>query len=148
MPDVLAAGLALIGGIAIALQVTINAQLSRAVGHPLTAALMSVGVSAVCMIGALVALRIPVPSRGALAGLPPWLWAGGALGAIYVTLSILAVPRLGAAVLVALAVTGQLVTALVLDHVGGFGLAAHGITLWRVVGAVFLVVGVILVRFF
>jgi len=148
VPDILAAGFALIGGIAIALQVTINAQLSRAVGHPLTAALISVGVSAVCMIGALLVLRIPVPTRGTLAGLPPWLWTGGALGAIYVTLSILAVPRLGAAVLVALAVTGQLATALVLDHVGGFGLAAHGITLWRVVGAAFLVVGVILIRFF
>jgi len=36
----------------------------------------------------------------------------------------------------------------VLDHVGGFGLAAHGITLWRVVGAAALVVGVILIRFF
>jgi transporter family-2 protein len=79
VPDVLAAGFALIGGIAIALQVTINAQLSRAVGHPLTAALISVGVSALCMIAALLVLRIPVPTRGTLAGLPPWVWTGGAL---------------------------------------------------------------------
>jgi transporter family-2 protein len=128
--------------------VAIDAHLSRVVGHPLTTALISVGVSAICMIVALLVLRIPLPIRGTLGGVAPWVWAGGALGAIYVTLSILAVPRLGAAVMVAVAVTGQLATALVLDHVGAFGLAVHGITLWGVAGALALVIGVILIRFF
>jgi transporter family-2 protein len=148
VPNVLAAGLALVGGIALALQVAINAHLSRVVGHPLTAALISVGVSAVCMVAALLVLRIPLPSRGTLGGVAPWVWAGGALGAAYVTLSILAVPRLGAAVMVAVAVTGQLATALLLDHFGAFGLAAHGISPWRVAGAAALVIGVVLIRFF
>ncbi len=70
----------------------------------------------------------------------------GVFGAVYVTASIAAVPRLGAATLIALVITGQMLTSLVLDHFGAFGLQEHGLTIWRAVGALLLIVGVVLIR--
>jgi transporter family-2 protein len=148
MSSLVAAGLAFLGGIAVAMQVAINAHLSRAVGHPLLAVLISVGVTAACLAVALLALRLPLPSRAVLGGVPPWAWAGGAFGGVYLALSILAVPRLGAAVVVAVLVAGQMAAALALDQLGAFGLAEHAITPWRIAGAAALVVGVVLIRFF
>jgi transporter family-2 protein len=148
MPNLLAAGLAFLAGIALALQVVINAGLSRTVGHPILAAFISVCVSAACFMLAVLVLRLPLPTRAALGGVAPWAWAGGALGAVYLTLSIFAVPRLGAAEVLAVIISGQLMAALVLDHLGAFGLAQHGITPLRVVGAAALVVGVVFIRFF
>jgi transporter family-2 protein len=148
MPDLVAAIIAVVGGAALALQVAINAALSRAIGHPMAAALVSVIVSAIFLLAALTVLRIPLPSRAALAGTPWWALVGGVLGALYLVLSIAAVPRLGAAVVVALVIAGQLLTSLALDHVGAFGLAAHSITLWRFAGAGALIVGVVLIHFF
>ena len=148
MPSLLAAGLALVSGVCLAMQVAINAGLSRAVGHPIIAALISVCVTAACLVVAMVMLRIAAPARAALGGVAPWAWSGGALGALYLTFTITAVPRLGAAIVVAVIIAGQLLTSLLLDHIGAFGLPEHGVSPLRVVGAVALVAGVVLIRFF
>ncbi|MGE4327713.1 MAG: DMT family transporter, partial [Pseudodonghicola sp.] len=58
---------------------------------------MSLAISVLCIIPALIALRVPLPSIGALAEQPKWVWLGGVAGVIYVTAAILLVPRLGAA---------------------------------------------------
>ena len=43
----------------------------------------------------------------ALSRVAPFSWTGGALGGIYIAISILALPRLGAAFLFALIVAGR-----------------------------------------
>jgi len=46
-----------------------------------------------------------------------WMsWTGGIFGAIYIAISILLLPRLGAALVVALIVLGQMLGALTFDH--------------------------------
>jgi transporter family-2 protein len=72
------------------------------------------------------------------------LVTGGLLGAIYVVTAILVTPRLGAAALVAVTVTGQLVAALVMDHFGWLGLPLQPLSSARIVGAVLLMAGVLL----
>ena len=74
------------------------------------------------------------------------MYLGGLLGAVYVLGATVLAPRLGAATLMALIVTGQLITATIIDHNGWLGFAGHPITPTRVIGAVLLVGGVILVR--
>ena len=79
--------------------------------------------------------------------MPLWLFvAGGCLGAFYVTFSIILTPRLGAAVLMGLAVTGQLVAGLLLDHYGVLGLATRELSLGRLAGAALLIAGAVLLR--
>lgn len=77
----------------------------------------------------------------------PWLFvAGGVLGAFYVTLSTILIPRIGAAALMAFLVAGQLIAGMVLDRIGFLGFAVREISLGRVAGAVLLLVGAMLVR--
>jgi transporter family-2 protein len=138
--------LALIGGAGLATQAAVNARLSLATGHPVTAATISFGIGFAFLLIGLFAFRVPVPAASALASMPIWGWVGGALGATYVALAILVVPKIGTAAAVALVVAGQMAASLALDHVGAFGLAEHGINIWRIVGALLLTAGVVLIR--
>ena len=54
-------------------------------------------------------------------------------------------PRVGALVLGATAVTGQLLTAVVLDHFGLLSFARQPATLSRIAGVILLIAGVLLV---
>ena len=93
-------------------------------------------------------IRAPLPALAALGALPWWAWFGGALGALYVALSIIVIPKLGAAALFAFIVAGQMLASLLLDHIGAFGLPIQELNLWRLSGALLLVAGVVLIRAF
>lgn len=95
-----------------------------------------------------VALRLPWPAWKTVSDLPWWLWTAGPMGAFFVTMTILAVPRLGAMSVMALLIAGQMAMSLVMDHYGWLGIPAQPMTLWRVLGAMLLLAGVILIRKF
>jgi bacterial/archaeal transporter family-2 protein len=88
--------------------------------------------------------RIPWPSLPSIAGTPWWGWLGGALSAIYAVTMVLLARELGAATLTALAVTGQLVCSVMLDHFGWVGFHEHAAGLGRIVGCLLMVAGVLL----
>jgi len=73
-------------------------------------------------------------------------WSGGIFGAIYIAVSILLIPRLGAAMVIALIVAGQMLGSLVFDHFGLLGVPMHPASLPRLLGAALLVGGVVLLR--
>ena len=51
-----------------------------------------------------------------------WEWSGGLIGAFFVTMTIIAVPRLGTLTVMAIVIAGQLVSAALLDQFGVFGM--------------------------
>jgi len=61
-------------------------------------------------------------------------------------LAILLLPRLGTAALIALFVLGQMIASLAFDQFGWFGAPKHPVDALRVLGAVLLVAGVVLIR--
>jgi transporter family-2 protein len=75
------------------------------------------------------------------------MWAGGAFGVCFISLALMLLPKLGASGFIALALAGQVVASLVLDHFGWFGLVERQMTLPRVLGAVLLIAGVALIQF-
>src|SRR5947208_2176996 len=115
----LAAGI--LAGSALALQPPINAQLRLGLGNPYWASFVSFAVGALSMALFALARRSPLPLALA-APMPWWAWIGGVLGAFYVTCALMLAPRLGVATLVALVITGQLLTSLVIDQFGLFGI--------------------------
>jgi len=144
--------LAFLGGVFLAFQVGVNAQLRIWAGHSISAMLISVFVSLcagilILLIYALTS-HYPLPSFERLRQAPWWIWIGGILGVLYVWLSIILAPRLGATILVGLIVAGQLTASLVIDHYGWIGFAHHPISLWRTLGVFLLISGVILIRRF
>ena len=137
--------LGLCAGLVLTIQVGVNATLRKSVGNPMTAALVSFIVGLAGLAFYLLLTRDSVPDRAALASAPAWAWAGGLLGAFYVASTIIVGPRLGAATLLALSVLGQLLASLVVDQYGWLGFPQHSITLARVLGAVLLFGGVLLI---
>jgi transporter family-2 protein len=95
----------------------------------------------------MLALRLPLPSLAFISKAPLWMWAGGAFGVCFISLALMLLPKLGASGFIALALAGQVVASLVLDHFGWFGLVERQMTLPRMVGAILLVAGVVLIQF-
>ena len=143
---IMAIALALFVGFLLPLQAGVNAQLRVALGHPLVAAVASFIVGTIGLFACTLLIRAPWPGTGAVAATPWWLWTGGLLGAIYILLAIVLAPQLGAATLIALVVGGQMLSSLVLDHFGVAGYSVHPINLARVLGAVLVIVGVVLIQ--
>jgi bacterial/archaeal transporter family-2 protein len=138
--------LALGAGISVATQQALNGALRTALGTPGVAALVSYAGGLLTMIVVVIALGEPVPSWPAMANTPWWAWTGGVLGGVFILLSIVLLPSLGSATLIALIVSGQMLAAIMLDHFGAFGLTQHPVSLSRLLGATLLVAGVILIR--
>jgi drug/metabolite transporter (DMT)-like permease len=82
------------------------------------------------------------------AGAPWWSWVGGALGAFYVCSAIIFAQKLGAGTLTAVSVTAQLVTAIALDGLGLVGFHKRKVHWARLVGAVLLIAGMVLITRF
>ena len=78
--------------------------------------------------------------------MPWWGWVGGACAAAYVTGTFLLIPAIGAAVTVALIVTGQQLTSAVVDTRGWFRLPRRRFTATRGAGLLLLVGGSLLVQ--
>ncbi|MGH8717425.1 MAG: DMT family transporter [Burkholderiales bacterium] len=132
-------------GAGVAVQAGLNAQLRDYVAHPLFAALANFVVGTLCLVGLLLVLRVPWPAMAGMKAAPIWLWLGGLLGSFYVASAVLIAPKLGAAVMFALLIAGQVAMSLILDHYGWIGFPQHPLGLWRIVGGVLLVAGVVLV---
>jgi transporter family-2 protein len=141
----LLAGLAVAAGILLAVQSGVNAALGKALDQPLLAALGSFTIGGTALLLTCIGLRLPLPTREQLSA-PWWVWTGGLLGAFFVVGQAMLPPRLGLTVYLVLVIAGQLVTALVLDHFGMIGLKEQPITAWRLLGVVFLVAAVALIR--
>lgn len=62
------------------------------------------------------------PHWAATRGGPFWMWLGGVVGSAYVVGSALLTRSLGAALATTLVIASQVVTAIILDHFGAFGL--------------------------
>jgi len=135
-----------IAGMGLTVQQAVNFRLRLAVGSPALSALVSFLVGAV-VIGIVAASG--VLGRGKLTdlgSLPWWAWTGGLYGALYVTLAVIGVPRVGAAVVICCAVFGQLFAALVLDTFGWLGVPRVPLNPSRIVGALLLAAGVLLMQ--
>ncbi len=137
--------LALLTGIAITVQAGVNAQLRQGLGYPVLAAMISFGVGFITLVGFQLVVGGLWPSLATLRSLAWWKWTGGLIGAVYVTTVIISVPRIGAANLVSLSVAGQLTAAIVLDHYGWLGFSLHPANGWRLLGALLIIAGVLLV---
>jgi bacterial/archaeal transporter family-2 protein len=137
---------AILVGLLLPVQAGVNAQLRLALVHPLSTAFISFLVGTVAL-GALVLLgRYPLPLARAAGVVPPWQWTGGLLGALYIFAAVVLAPRLGAATLIASVVAGQMVGSIVLDHFGWVGFQVHELNPARLLGALLVIAGVILVR--
>lgn len=134
--------LMLCGGFAIAIQPSINARLARKIGS-YESSMISFAVGTLAL-----AAVVTLAGRGNLRSLTNASWwelTGGFLGAFFVTLTIICVPRLGTTAVMAAIITGQLAAGALLDHFGLFGLRQLPLTPLRLAGMILLAAGAALV---
>jgi transporter family-2 protein len=136
--------LAALGGSAITVQAGLNAQVGRMLGHPLWATLVSLTVSIISIVPLLVIFRVTPPNLSSLDSAPWWVWIGGALGAFFITVALMTAPELGAVVFVSAVVMGQTIASILLDQFAIAGFPSRPVTIWRVVGALLVVIGVLI----
>lgn len=131
-------------GAGLTIQVGMNATVRAVIGSPLLAAIVNfvVGLVALAVVAAAAGSRW---TPGAISAVPAWAWFGGLLGALYVASTTVLGPRLGAAALLALTLAGQMASALVVDHYGVLGFPQAPVTPARLLGAVLLLAGVLLI---
>lgn len=140
--------LALTIGLIVPLQAAINNQLKAVIGNStLLAALISF------LVGTLALLCISIVTGqklSALAQLPkaePWMLIGGLLGAMFVFGTTLIAPKLGAATMLSLIITGQIIASMLFDRFGWLAMPLKELSWPRLLGAALVVIGVLLVNF-
>ncbi len=130
-------------GITVAVQPSVNARLAQKVGI-IESACISFAVGTIALY-----LLLLVSGRGTFRGVSEtawWEWTGGILGAIFVSTTIVVVPRIGTAAAMAAIIAAQLIAGIILDHFGFFGFQGTPVDAKRVVGVLLLLAGAMLIR--
>lgn len=128
-------------GLLMAVQGTFNARLSKTVGLVET-------TLAVHLIGLMVAGVVFVTRAGTAGGLvragqAPWYTLlGGVLGVAIIYGVAGAIPKLGVAIATTAIIAGQILTAVLIDHFGLWGMDRVPLSWHKIVGAVLLAAGV------
>lgn len=133
-------------GAAIAVQALANSRLRLALGTTVWAAIGQFIVGLALLVLIAMVTRQPAPDTDGLSRMPWWGWVGGAVGALFIVVSIVLTPRLGTALTLATITVGQMLAALVLDHYGWLGAPVVRLSLPRALGAACLLAGIALMR--
>jgi transporter family-2 protein len=142
--EVLAVPFLLLVGALLSVQSGANVQLSAGAGGPIRGSALQLGLGAALLVVLSAIVGTP-GAPGLFDDAEPWHLIGGLGSAVYITAGILLFPRLGAVVTVALFITGQMLTSLVLDATGWLGVAGHAVDAAALGGAAAVLIGVALI---
>jgi transporter family-2 protein len=143
---VIAVVVGLAAGCLLGTQPSVNGFLGQNVAHPLQASLISFGSgTAILLLLSVFSGSFPPRFTTAASSLPWWSWLGGAIGVVMVTTSLILVPKVGSLAWFAAVMTGQTIIAIVLDHYGWLGNPRSAASPLRLLGAVLLVAGVLVI---
>jgi transporter family-2 protein len=133
---------------ALLFQTGLNAKLGRSLESPAYSSMVCFLVGSLAML-----LYIPFSSE-----LLAWarvrsaslvsLLGGGLGGTLFITATMLALPRIGIATTMGLVVAGQIIAAVLLDHFGIFMTQPHHFNRMRLIGIICIVLGVAIVQKF
>jgi len=134
--------MAFAAGLGITLQTTLNGQLAKGVGgDSVAAALFSFTAGAVC-IGIYSLVRGGIASSLiAITAQPWWSLMGGVLGSCALLSYVVLAPRIGLSALLGLAIAGQIISALLIDHFGLLGATERPVSMIKLVGTVVMLIG-------
>lgn len=139
-------GLAIIVGALIPVQAATNAALSKVTGHVFYSSLILFSVGTTLVLALIILFRPTPPSFGELMAAPLYSYAGGFIVATYVLSITFLAPRIGVGNAVFLIVTGQILSAAIIDHYGLFGSNIFPFTLNKIAGLSCMIVGLVIVN--
>ena len=132
------------------LQTTINSGLSKQMDSSLFAALVSFTVGTIALFILTIifnrSLKIKL-SQHHLGRIKPLYFIGGILGVVFVTSNIILMPYLGAALTTIVAMLGQMIMGVIIDHFG-IGVPKNEMTFRKFIGLIAIAIGIVLLRLF
>lgn len=138
--------LGFLAGVGLPIQTSVNTRLRKKVGSPYNASLVSFVVALLFLSALLLitgqGLHIPLAQ---LLNEPAWIWIGGICGLVFLTGNILLFSKLGGVQTVVLPVLGQILMGLIIDNFGLFYSQKTLLSVFRIAGAVMVILGVVLV---
>ncbi|TAH40293.1 MAG: DMT family transporter [Bacteroidetes bacterium] len=137
--------LAFLSGAFLPIQAGLNTKLGRAIENPVYASFFSFIVGAIGLLIYIILTKQHI-SWGGIRSAPPSVWLGGLLGAFYVTVIILAFPKLGPGLTFGLIVAGQMTISILLEHFNIMVVQQSSISFSKIIGVVLVVLGVIIIR--
>ncbi|MCR4403367.1 MAG: DMT family transporter [Firmicutes bacterium] len=131
---------ALVSGVAMAVQGSINARLGKVVGQwEAVFVVHIVGLVSVSFL--LFAMKMGGGDLGRVTKGPWYGPLGGIIGVLIVWGVMSSIPKLGAAIATTSIIVGQVLTALLIDHFGLFGLRSMPLTWLKGLGLLLLAAG-------
>lgn len=139
--------IALLAGVAIALQSSMSGQLGKLLGNPLLATFALFLGSSLALGALIIGARIAPPELEQLKHVPVHLWvAGSLLSVAALSTAYWLMPQIGVARVMSGIVVGQILTAMLAAHMGWFDLPRDPITRQKAVGTALLFTGVFLIN--
>lgn len=132
-----------VSGAIMAFQAPINAALRGHVGT-FESSLISFCIGTLALIAVVAATREGNLSH--VRNVSWWQLLGGLIGAIFVTTTLLAAPKIGVTGMIVAALAGQMTAALLIDQFGWLGVTRKPVDFHRVAGLALLVVSVALIN--
>jgi transporter family-2 protein len=132
---------ALLAGAFIPLIGILNGRVGRALGEPFYASVMLFGVAIIFALVVSVIFGKSAPSVQNLQTLRPMDYTAGFIVAFYVISATVLAGKIGVANFIVMAVSGQIMFSLMIDHFGLFGAPVKPINMTQLVGAVLLLIG-------
>lgn len=137
----------MLAGSLIAVQGAVNSSLGKYLEEPIHAALISFGSGFVFLCALSIVVTGELPSYSKIISAPKATLMGGVLGVIFVTSMIVCVPKIGIANTLVATICGQIILSLILDHYGALGLSVNPINFSKILGSIFIFIGLILLNY-
>ena len=132
--------LALVSGVLMAVQGSVNTALSKVVGlWEATFVVHAVGTLVLLVV--LFVLKMGRGDFGGLSQAPWYSYLGGVISVFIIYLVAASIPRVGVANATTAIIVGQVLTAVIIDHFGGFGLQKIPCGWNQVAGLALLAIG-------
>lgn len=140
--------LGLIAGGLVPVQTSVNSRLRQDVNEPFLASGISFLVGTLFLIIFGLFTGSPFISFSELSQLPWWGYLGGVLATICLTANIFMFGELGSVLAIVLPMVGQIIFGILIDSFGWFGTQVIPLTVMKIIGAILVLLGIILIVVF
>tara|TARA_R110002167_G_scaffold318488_2_gene524124 strand:- start:18882 stop:19325 length:444 start_codon:yes stop_codon:yes gene_type:complete len=139
--------MAFIAGSFLPIQSSMNNKLAKTGGSPVHASMISFAIGLLALVIYILLTSQNVSLKG-IKGAPTYAWIGGILGAFYVTIIVIAFPKIGPGLTFGLVVTGQMLISMLMEHYQIMGAQQIPISIGRIMGMLLIISGVIIMKKF
>ncbi|WP_282084958.1 DMT family transporter [Aquimarina algiphila] len=139
--------IAFIGGVFLAAQGGLNAHLGVLLKNPILASVVAFFCSTIFAVTFILFTVKDIPTWTDIKEIPVYLWfSGGLFSVLGVSLYYYTIPKLGISTMISLGLFGQLTFSILAGHFGWLNLPTEPITIKKIIGAISMIAGIVLIN--